>query len=313
MEYRKLGGTELEVSVVAMGCWALGSDPVFWGLVDDNESIAAIHRALDLGVTLIDTAAAYGCGHSEEMVGKAITGRRDRVVIATKCGIVWREAGGKKENSLKRESVLKECEDSLRRMRIETIDLYQIHWPDPNTPIAETMEALVTLREQGKIRAIGVSNFSCEQMTEARRHGPVECLQPELSMLRRQATEELLPYCQEYGMGVIAYSPMANGLLTGKFDQSSTFTGFRAGHPLFTGEAFKHNLATVDRLRAVAGRLGCTVGQLALRWVIQQPGVTAAIAGAKRVSQVQENVAAADLVVPPAEMDEIDAILAEQD
>ena len=312
MEHRRLGTTDIEVSVVAMGCWALGNDPKFWGPVDDNESVAAIRQAIDLGLTLIDTAPAYGCGHSEEIVGKAITGRRDQVVVATKCGIVWDEVGAKRR-CLTRDSVLAECEASLRRMRIETIDLYQVHWPDPATPIAETMEAMARLREQGKIGAVGVSNFSCEQMSEARRCGPIECLQPPLSMLRREATEALLPYCQEYGIGVIAYGPMAHGLLTGKFTESSTFTGFRASDSMFTGEAFERNLAAVDRLRAVADRLGCTVGQLALRWVIQQPGVTAAIAGAKYVSQVRENAAAGQIVIPQAEMDEIDAILAQRD
>lgn len=309
MEYRKLGSTEFEVSVVAMGCWALGNDPKFWGPVDDNESVAAIQKGLDLGVNLIDTAAAYGCGHSEQIVGKAIARRRDQIVLATKCGIVWDEAGGEKRRCLQPESVRAECEASLRRLRVETIDLYQLHWSDPETPIAKTMEAMVRLREQGKIRAIGVSNFSCEQISEARQHGPVECLQPPLSMLETQATEELLPYCQEYGIGVIAWGPMAHGLLTGKFDASSTFSGFRADHALFRGEGFKRSLATVDRLRGVADRLGCTLAQLALRWVIQQPGVTAAIAGAKKASQVKENADAGDVVIPPAEMDEIETIL----
>lgn len=310
MEYRRLGRTDLDVSVIAMGCWALGGDPEFWGPVDDNESIAAIQQGLDLGINLIDTAAAYGCGHSEEIVGKAIAGQRDRAVIATKCGLVWRETHGPKERCLRRDSIVRECEASLRRLRVETIDLYQLHWPDPDTPIAETMETLLKLREEDRIRHIGVSNFSCEQIGEARRYGPVECLQPELSMLDREACEELLPYCREYGIGVIVYGPLARGLLTGKFDASSRFSDLRAKDPHFAGESFRRHLDLIERLREIANELGCTVGQLALRWVIQQPGVTAAIAGAKRASQVRENAGAGDLVLPPPVMDRIEALLA---
>lgn len=313
MEYRKLGNTDLNVSVVAMGCWAIGGDPAFWGPVDDNESIAAIQQAFDEGINLIDTAAAYGCGHSEEIIGKAIAGRRHQAVIATKCGLVWKEpASTEKTRCLKRDSVLRECEASLRRLRVETIDLYQVHWPDPQTPIAETMEALLALREQGKIRYIGCSNFSCEQISDARRLGPVDCLQPEYSMLDRAAEEELLPYCREAGMGVIVYGPMARGLLTGKFNATSTFSDLRAQDPRFCGEAFARNLARVEKLRELAQERGCRLAQLALRWVIQQPGVTAAIAGAKRPSQVKENAGAGRVMLAPEDMNRIEAILTER-
>lgn len=173
------------------------------------------------------------------------------------------------------------------------------------------MEALVRLREQGKIRAIGASNFSCQQLTEARKYGPVHCLQPELSMLERTATEDLLPYCREYDLGVIVYGPLARGLLSGKFGPASRFTDLRARDARFSGLAFARNLAMVEKLKAVAERLECTVAQLALRWVIQQEGVTAALAGFKRTSQVIENARAGDITIPPAVMDEINAILAE--
>jgi len=311
MEYRRLGSTDIQVSVVGLGCWAIGGEVAVWGPVDDNEAIAAIQQGLDLGITLIDTAPAYGYGHSEELVAKAIAGRRDQVVVATKCGLVWKEPGGKIERCLNPRSVMAECAASLRRLRVETIDLYQIHWPDPNTPLQATMEALVRLREQGKIRAIGVSNFNCQQMTEARKYGPVECLQPELSMLERTATEDLLPYCREYNLGVLAYGPLARGLLSGKFGPTSRFTDLRARDARFSGPAFARNLALVDKLKAIAGRLECTAAQLALRWVIQQEGVTAALAGFKRTSQAVENAYAGDITIPSAVMDEINTILAE--
>lgn len=301
----------MKVGVVALGCWAIGGEVNVWGPVDDNEAIAALQQGLDLGMTLIDTAPAYGYGHSEELVGKAIAGWRDQVVVATKCGLVWKQAGGRLERCLSARSVAAECEASLRRLRIETIDLYQIHWPDPNVAVQETMEALVRLREQGKIRAIGVSNFSCQQLSEARKYGPVECLQPELSMLERTAAEDLLPYCREYGLAVIVYGPLARGLLSGKFNPASRFTDLRAKDARFTGPAFARNLARIDKLKAVAARLECSMAQLALRWAIQQEGVTAVLAGFKRSSQVIENAYAGDITIPAAVMDEINAILAE--
>lgn len=313
MQYRRLGTSDLEVSVVALGCWAMGGEVSVWGPVDDNESIAAIQQGLDLGMTLIDTAPAYGHGHSEEIVGKAIAGRRDQVVLATKCGLIWREAGGTIERRLTAKSVVDECAASLRRLRVECIDLYQIHWPDPNTPLAETMETLLRLREQGKIGAIGVSNFSCEQLAEARKFGPVECLQPELSMFEPAALDELLPYCREYHLGVLAYGPLARGLLTGKFDAASRFKDLRAKDPRFAGAAFSRNLSILQRLKAISLELGCTLAQLALRWVIQQDGVSAAIAGVKRASQVVENARAADVIIPPMTLDEINAILVERE
>lgn len=313
MEYRKLGNTGIEVSAVGLGCWAVGGEVRAWGPVDDNESIAAIQEGLDLGMTLVDTAPTYGYGHSEEVVGKALAGRRDQAVIATKCGLVWKTAGGRLERCLAPKSIAAECAASLRRLKVEVIDLYQIHWPDPHTPIEATMEAMIRLREEGKIRAIGVSNFSCEQMTEARRYGAVECLQPELSMFAREATEELLPYCREYGIGVVAYSPLAQGLLTGKFNGSSRFADMRAKSPVFAGAPFERNLAAVEKLKGIARRLNCTMAQLALAWALSQDGLSAAIAGVKRPSQTRENAGAADVRIPHATLDEINAVLAERE
>jgi aryl-alcohol dehydrogenase-like predicted oxidoreductase len=312
MEYRRLGTTDLQVSVIAMGGWAFGADPVVWGPVDDNEAIAAIRRGIDLGINLTDTSPTYGRGHSEEVIGKAVQDSRDRVLVASKCGLVRRNGGNSYVRSLRPESVRAECEESLRRLRVETIDLYQIQRPDPGTPIADTMEALLRLREEGKINAIGVCNFGCERTSEARRRGPVVSLQTELSMLEREARDELLPYCREYNLSVLAYAPLARGLLTGKYAASSRFTDIRAADPRFSGEAFSRNVNLVQCLTAVAGRVGCTMSQLALRWAVQQTGVTAALVGIKRISQVTENARAGEMTLPPEVMEEVDRLLAEQ-
>ena len=308
MEHRKLGKTDLNVSVVGIGAWAIGGQIEDWGPVDDNESIAAIREGIEQGINFVDTAPGYGYGHSEEVVGRAIAGLRDRLVIATKCGLTWRERRGKLERNLRPESVRRECEASLRRLRIETIDLYQIHYPDTQTPLAQTMQALEALREEGKIRFIGVSNFSVDQLAEARRHAAVVSVQPELSLLQRSAADDLLPYCCEYGIGVVTYESLARGLLTGKFDASSTFTDMRAGDPRFTGEAFRRNLRRVDEVKAIAARLGRTPAQVALRYVIQQPGVTSAVAGMKRASQVRDNAGAGEFELTPELMEELDRI-----
>lgn len=312
MEYRRLGNSDLNVSVIAMGGWAFGADPSVWGPVDDNESIAAIHHGIDLGINLVDTAPAYGRGHSEEVIGKAIQDSRDRVLVTTKCGLVRRNAGNSYVRSLRPESIRAECEQSLRRLRVETIDLYQVFRPDPAAPLADAMETLLRLREEGKINVIGLCNFGCEQMSEARRRAPIVSLQTELSLLQREACEEVLPYCQEYNLGVLACSPLAGGLLTGKYGVSSRFTDLRAADPRFAGEMFSRNLNLVQCLTAEARRAGCTMAQLALRWAVQQAGVTAALVGIKRISQLVENAGAGVMTLPPEVMEEVDRILAEQ-
>lgn len=293
MQRRSLGDSGLEVSPLVLGTWAMGGDTPTWGSVDDRESIAAIHQALDAGINLIDTAPIYGFGHSEEVVGKAILGRRDEVLLATKCGLLFPKSEGQlPPRCLSRESVLRECDNSLRRLRTKVIDLYQCHWPDPETPIEETMGALTTLWEQGKIRAIGVSNFSCEQMTAARKYGPIHCAQPSFSMLHLRAAEDLLPYCTEHRIGVLTYSPLAKGLLTGKFGPESRFQDIRATDPEFVGDRFRRNLRIIEELRQIAVGYDKTLAQLALNWASHYHGVTAPIFGAKRPSQVLENVGA---------------------
>lgn len=290
MEKRSLGESGLKVSAIALGTWAMGATVETWGQVDDRESIAAIHQAIDCGINLIDTAPIYGLGHSEEIVGKAICGRREEVILATKCGLLFPKSNNElPPRSLKKERVIQECEDSLRRLRTDVIDLYQCHWPDPDTPIRETMEALTKLLEQGKIKAIGVSNFSCDQIAAAKEFGPIASMQPSFSMFHLRAADELIPFCQEHQMAVIPYSPLAKGLLTGKFDATSTFTDIRSKDSEFIGARYRRNLNIVDRLKSMAREYGKTVSQLVINWTASYPGITSPIVGAKRPSQVLEN------------------------
>jgi len=293
-----------------MGTWAIGGAEESWGLVDDRESIAAIHHAIELGINLIDTAPIYGLGHSEDVVGKAILGQRDRVVLATKCGLLFPRSNTEPPHRcLSSESVIRECEQSLRRLRTDYIDVYQCHWPDPLTPIRESMEALVQLLEQQKIRAIGLSNFSCEEVAAAREFGPVHCLQVPFSMLQTRASQEHIPFCDEHGIGVLAYSPLARGLLTGKFRVGDTLTGIRARDSEFLGERFRRNIELVERLREIATACGRTVAQLALNWTAAYPGVTALLFGAKRPSQVVENAGGLGWTLSEADRQRIDQLL----
>lgn len=290
MQRRPLGDSGLNVSIVALGTWAMSGEVAMWGHVDDRESIAAIGQALDCGINLIDTAPIYGLGHSEEIVGKAIRGRRDEVVLATKCGLLAPKSPDElPPRCLQRDSIRRECEQSLRRLRSDVIDLYQCHWPDPEVPIQETMEALTTLLREGKIRAIGVSNFSCEQLSAAREFGPIHSVQPPFSVLNPRAAQDLIPYCVECGIGVLPYGPLAKGLLTGKFTAESRFEDIRAHDAEFVGERYRRNLRIVDDLGRIASGYGKSVTQLVINWTANHPGVTAPIVGAKRPSQVMEN------------------------
>ena len=291
MERRSLGTSGFEVSAIGLGTWSMGGNVEEWGHVDDRESIAAIHQALDSGINLIDTAPIYGLGHSEQIVGKAIKGRRSEVVLATKCGLLAPKSPKEPPvRCLTPNSILHECEDSLRRLQTDVIDLYQCHWPDPNTNIRETMNALTKLLDQGKIRAIGLSNFGCEQVAAAKEFGPVHSLQPPFSMIKRRAADDLLPYCIEHGIGVIAYGPLERGLLTGKLEANTKFEGLRARDPDFVGKRYRRNLEIVRSLTEIAVGYGKTMSQLAINWVAAHPGVTVTLVGAKRPSQVVENI-----------------------
>ncbi len=310
MERHPLGDSGLEASAIGLGTWAMGGEVEVWGEVDDREAIECINQALDCGVNLIDTAPIYGNGHSEQMVGKAIQGRRNQIILATKCGLFPPDKAGElPARSLAPDSIIRECDESLRRLRTDYIDLYQCHWPDPATPIRETMGALVTLLGQGKIRAIGLSNYSCEQIMAAREFGPIHTLQPPFSILQPRASDDLLPFCVEHQIGVIAYSPLAKGLLTGKFDKESRFEDIRATDPEFRGERFRRNLRIVEEISEIARGYGKTPAQFAINWAASYPGVTAPIVGAKRPSQILENVGGVGWSISQEDRARLDTIL----
>jgi aryl-alcohol dehydrogenase-like predicted oxidoreductase len=320
MEKRKLGYSDLYLTPIGLGTWAIGggNNPYGWGPQDDADSIATIHRALDLGINWIDTAAGYGHGHSEEIVGKAIAGRRDEVIIATKCGILWKEDGSDIYGHLKADSIRREVEDSLRRLNVDVIDLYQIHWPWPDEDIEEGWSTIADLIKEGKVRYGGVSNFSVEQLKRIQPIHPVASLQPPYSMLVRETEEELLPYCAANNIGVIVYSPMQSGLLTGKItkERVANFPDDdwrKTRSPHFQEPQLSINLEFVEGLRPIAARNGRPLSQLAIAWVLRRPEVTGAIVGARRPSQIEETVGAATWTLSEEDIAEIDALLAKRE
>jgi aryl-alcohol dehydrogenase-like predicted oxidoreductase len=302
MQLRPLGTSTLSITPLVMGTWQAGRQ--MWTGIDDRESVRAIRAAIDAGITTIDTASIYGDGHSERMVARAVGADRSRVVIATKVFA----------NEMKFDQVLAACERSLANLGTDYIDLYQIHWPagafgsDP-VPIEETMAALVKLREQGKIRAIGVSNFSAAQLTEALACGPIESLQPPYSLFWRQVEQDSMPVCLAHDLTILAYSPMAQGLLTGKFGPDHRFPkgDHRARNRLFQQENFARAEAALDALRPIAEGYDATLGQLALAWVMAQPN-TCAIAGARSAEQVVANAAAAEITLSADDLASMDRI-----
>jgi aryl-alcohol dehydrogenase-like predicted oxidoreductase len=315
---RKLGYTDLHLTTVGLGTWAIGGPWKWgWGAQDDAESIDAIQRALDAGVNWIDTAAVYGMGHSEEVVGRAIAGRRDEVIVATKCGLVWDEGSTEAYGQLTAASVRREVEASLRRLDVDVIDLYQIHWPRPDEDIEEAWGAIADLVREGKVRYGGVSNFSVEQLKRVQPIHPVALLQPPYSMLERGVEEELLAYCAANEIGVLAYSPMQAGLLTGKYTRERIAglpdDDWRKGSSHFSEPAISATLALIGRLRPIAERNGRTLAQLAIAWVLRRSEVTAAIVGARRPSQIEGTAPAGDWVLSKEDTAEIDALLAERE
>jgi len=316
MQRRKLGYTNLKLTTIGLGTWAMGGPWQFgWGPQDDGEAIAAILNALDLGVNWIDTAAIYGCGHSEELVGKALKQTRIRPIIATKCGLLWDEKR-EKVNCLKSQSIREECHASLRRIGVEGIDLYQIHRPEPDSDIEQAWEEMARLQEQGKVKHIGVSNFSVTQLDRIRKIAPVASFQPPYNMLRREVEDELLGYCAENNIGVVAYSPMQRGLLTGKFSQERLaglpLDDHRRISPDFQEPRFSAALQLVDKLMPIAERNGRTLAQLAISWVLRRSEVTAAIVGARRPEQIAETAAASDWTLAQEDIEEIEQLLAER-
>ncbi len=335
MNTRKLGWTDLHLTEIGIGAWAMGGEGTAfsWGPQDDAESIAAIKRGIELGVNWIDTAAIYGLGHSEEVVGKAVDGIRDSVIIATKCSQVW-NAERVVSHSLRKDSILAECEASLKRLKTDRIDLYQIHWPGAEgSPIEEGWEVIIQLVEQGKIRYGGVSNFTADHMarcvvapaslpvgqvskpvfaSEAKQSpARIASLQPPYSMLRRAVEVLQFPYCEEHQIGVVAYSPMQAGLLTGHFDiDKIAASDWRRRTPEFQQPNLGINLALVEKLREVANGYGKSVAQLALAWTLRLPVMTSAIAGARRPSQIEETVGGSGWEISPVDLETIEDLLA---
>lgn len=312
MNTRQLGNSDLHITPVGFGGWAIGGSgwEFAWGAQDDHESVAAIREALDNGINWIDTAAVYGLGHSEEVVARALDGMNNRPYVFTKCSMVWDE---KREisHSLKAESIRRECEASLRRLKVEALDLYQVHWPMPDEEIEEGWAAMAKLKEEGKVRNIGVSNFDVGQMERALAIAPITSLQPRYSLVHREVESDILPFADRQNIGVIAYSPMASGLLTGAMTRERILRlpadDWRQSHPDFQEPLLSRNLRLVRLLRAIGNHHGRTPGEVAIAWVLQHPAVTGAIVGARRPGQIKGIIGAAEFWLSPSEIDEINA------
>jgi aryl-alcohol dehydrogenase-like predicted oxidoreductase len=315
MKTKQLGSSDMFITPIGFGAWAIGGGgwEFAWGAQDDSDSVAAIHEALDAGVNWIDTAAVYGLGHSEEVVARAIQGMRVRPYIFTKCSMVWDEhrAIG---HRLKADSIRHECEASLRRLRVDTIDLYQIHWPNPDEDIEEGWSTLASLQWEGKVRHIGVSNFSVAQMQRALAIASITSLQPRYSLVHREIEAQILPFCARQHIGVIAYSPMASGLLTGAMTRERIAglpaDDWRKRHADFQEPQLSRNLKLVRLLRTIGKRHGFTPAEAAIAWVLRQPAVTGAIVGARHPSQVRGVTGAAEFRLNPREVEEIEAFFA---
>jgi len=313
MRTRRLGNTDLTLTTVGLGTWAIGGPWEYgWGPQDDADSLAAIRAALESGINWLDTAPAYGCGHSEEIVGRALRELGEMPIVATKCGILWNEKR-QKITCLKAGSIRAECEASLRRLGVEAIDLYQMHWPDPAADVEEAWEAMVRLREEGKVRYIGVSNFTVEQLEQVAAIERPASLQPPYSMIRRDAQETLLPWCREHKLGVVAYSPMTKGLLTGKYTSEKVAElppdDHRLRDPNFKGKRLEANLRLARCVENLARDYGRTAGQLAVAWVLRREEVTAAIVGARNPRQIEETVQAGDWELDKAALERVEELL----
>jgi aryl-alcohol dehydrogenase-like predicted oxidoreductase len=318
MDTQKLGNSDINLTRVGFGAWALGGGgwEFAWGPQDDADSIAAIHRALELGVNWIDTAAVYGLGHSEEVVARALKEwPGPRPYVFTKCVLRWSEQG-KIWKEFTPDSIRRECEDSLRRLQIDTIDLYQMHWPpDEGKPgLEEAWQTLAALKTEGKVRSIGVSNFNAAQIQRAEKFAPVTSLQPPYSIIRRQIESETLPYCEKRGIGVVSYAPMASGLLTGAMTRKRAAAlpadDFRSRNPEFRDPRLSKNLELVERLRQVGARRGRTTGEVAIAWTLRSPAVTGAIVGARNARQSEGVMCAGDLRLTRDEIAEIEGAAA---
>ncbi len=312
MQYRLLGNSSLKLSVIGLGTWAIGGGEwkFGWGDQDEEEAVQAIVRSVELGVNWIDTAAIYGEGRSELLVAKAMERIpvADRPLIATKCGRVA-VGNGEIDKCLKRSSVIAECEASLRRLNTDCIDLYQLHWPEPDEDIEEGWQALVDLKKQGKVAHIGVSNHSVSQMKRLQAIHPIVSLQPPYSMIARDVEQEILPFCEREQIGVICYSPMGKGLLSGTFTAERaaalSSTDHRSRDPRFQSPQLEINLDFVQTMHQISAQLGWTVAELAIAWVLQHPSVTSAIVGARRPQQIEQTASAGDRVPDSDTLDKI--------
>jgi aryl-alcohol dehydrogenase-like predicted oxidoreductase len=318
MEYRQFGQTDIKIPVVTFGGWAIGG--WFWGGTDEELAIKAVQRAIDLGMNCIDTAPVYGFGLGEEIVGKAIKGKRNEVVIATKCGLRWDKEEGEfffdtyfngrryyVYKNLRKNSIIEECERSLKRLGVDYIDIYQIHWPDKTTPIDESLEALVKLQEQGKIRTFGVSNFDVNLMKETIKYVRVESDQVKYNLLERTIEKDLVPFCIENKISILAYSPLEQGLLTGKMTMDTEFKSgdLRKKQFWFQPENREKVLDALEKIKPIAKERNVTLAQLVINWTFSQPGITTAIVGARSPQQVEENAGAVEFKLTEEEIKKI--------
>ena len=317
MEKHRLGDSEIFITRIGIGAWAMGGGAWqwAWGPQNDNDSISAIHEALDHGVNWIDTAAVYGLGHAEEVVARAIRGRTPRPYVFTKCASVW-DSEGRISASLKAASIRRECEASLRRLNLDVIDLYQIHWPEPAADIEEGWAEMARLKEEGKVRYIGVSNFNVEQMQRAQQIAPITSLQPRYSLIARDIEYSVLPFAKANEIGVIVYSPMYSGLLSGAMTRERiakfSFDDWRRYDPNFHEPLLSRNFAVTELLREIGDSHGRSAGEVAIAWALAHPAITAAIVGVRSAEQVRGVIGAGDFTLTATELDELETRLEPQ-
>ncbi|MBM3161759.1 MAG: aldo/keto reductase [Chlorobi bacterium] len=315
MQTRRLGNTDMYLTPIGFGSWAIGGGnwAYGWGPQDDSEAIHAIQRAVELGINWIDTAAVYGLGHSEELVARALEGIGNRPYVFTKCSLVWNDRR-RISSSLKADSIRRECEESLRRLKVEAIDLYQIHWPNPEPDLEEGWQTMAALREEGLVRHIGVSNFNVEQMRRVMRIAPLASLQPPYSMLRPAVEKDILPFCAEHGIGVIVYSPMLSGMLTGAMTRERVenlpFDDWRRENREFQEPFLSANLELVELLKRIGSKHNRSAGEVAVAWTLRHPAVTGAIAGGRSAAQVEGIAGAGEFRLAAEDVDRINRHIA---
>lgn len=315
MKKRRFGNTGMNITPIGFGSWAIGGAGWShgWGPQDDNRAVEAVERAVELGINWIDTAAVYGLGHSEELIGKALAGLKNKPLVFTKCSLVWND-NRRIGNSLKADSIRRECEASLRRLNVDAIDLYQVHWPHPEHDIEEGWRTMAELKEEGLVRHIGVSNFNVEQMQRAHAIAPVESLQPPYSMLRRAIETDILPFCLEQNIGVIVYSPMLSGMLSGAMTRERALNlppdDWRRNNKEFQEPRLSYNLELVELLKKTGKKHGLSAGEVAVAWTLRHPAVTAAIVGGRSAEQVEGTIGAAEMTFTQEEAREIETFIA---